>query len=109
MAGNRNTGREYTRGGENILQYQLAEMFNINPATAAKGLNILADEGILFKKRGLGMFVSPGARESILKKRRVQNLDRLLVELARESERLGVDDEEIIRMYREIRQKEREE
>lgn len=90
-------------------QYQLAEMFNINPATAAKGLNILADEGILFKKRGLGMFVSPGARESILKKRRVQNLDRLLVELARESERLGVDDEEIIRMYREIRQKEREE
>ena len=99
--------------GENIpeeeriySQYQLAEMFNINPATAAKGLNILADEGILFKKRGLGMFVSPGARESILKKRRVQNLDRLLVELVRESERLGIDDEEIIRMYREIRQKE---
>ena len=37
-------------------QYQLAEMFNINPATAAKGLTILADENILYKKRGLGMF-----------------------------------------------------
>jgi GntR family transcriptional regulator len=39
-------------------QYQLAEMFNINPATAAKGINILADQGILYKKRGLGMFLS---------------------------------------------------
>ena len=37
-------------------QYQLAEMFNINPATAAKGINLLADERILYKKRGLGMF-----------------------------------------------------
>ena len=39
-------------------QYQLAEMFNINPATAAKGINILADEKVLYKKRGLGMFVA---------------------------------------------------
>ena len=53
-------------------QYQLAEMFNINPATAGKGLNILADENILYKKRGLGMFVSPEAREIILEKRKNQ-------------------------------------
>ena len=43
-------------------QYQLADMFVINPATAAKGLNILVDENILYKKRGLGMFVSPKAK-----------------------------------------------
>jgi DNA-binding transcriptional regulator YhcF (GntR family) len=49
-------------------QYQLAEMFNINPATAAKGINILADQGILYKKRGLGMFLSTDAKEKYLDK-----------------------------------------
>ena len=39
-------------------QYQLADMFTVNPATAAKGLNILLEENIVYKKRGLGMFVS---------------------------------------------------
>jgi len=90
-------------------QYQLADMFNINPATAARGLNILADEKVLYKKRGLGMFVSPGARELILEKRKVKNLGRLLVELVKESERLGIDDEEIIRMYKKVRRQERKE
>ena len=56
-------------------QYQLADMFNINPATAAKGLNILADESILYKKRGLGMFVSTDAKEMILTKRKNQTFE----------------------------------
>ena len=38
---------------------ELARSFNINPATAAKGINLLVSEGILYKKRGVGMFVSP--------------------------------------------------
>ncbi|MBU7005976.1 DNA-binding transcriptional regulator YhcF (GntR family) [Peptococcaceae bacterium DYL19] len=81
-------------------QYQLAEMFNINPATAAKGLNILADEKILYKKRGLGMFVSPKAKESILEKRKNQMLKNLVLELVTEAERLGVDENELISMIR---------
>lgn len=45
--------------GEKVhSQYTLADMFTINPATAAKGLNILSDQNILFNKRGLGKFVS---------------------------------------------------
>jgi len=52
-------------------------MFNINPATAAKGLNILADEGILYKKRGLGMFASPSAKEMILTKRKECKLSKI--------------------------------
>lgn len=44
-------------------QYQLAELFNINPATAGKGLTILLEEQLLYKKRGLGMFVATDAKD----------------------------------------------
>lgn len=49
---------------------ELTKQYTINPATAAKGISLLVAEGILYKKRGIGMFVSPGAREQILEKRR---------------------------------------
>ncbi len=89
-------------------QYQLAEMFNINPATAAKGLNILADEGILYKRRGLGMFVSPRAKEKILKKRKNDTLRQLVWELVTESEHLGVEEEELFKMIREVKEEGRD-
>ncbi len=82
-------------------QYQLAEMLNINPATAAKGLNILADEEIVYKKRGLGMFVSETAREIILKKRKDQTLATLLKELVKEAKFLNVPQEELISMVKQ--------
>src|SRR6266496_786143 len=41
---------------------QFASFYQINPATAAKGVNLLVDQGMLYKKRGLGMYVAPGAR-----------------------------------------------
>ena len=49
---------------------ELAAFHRINPATAAKGLNQLVDEGVLYKRRGIGMFVATGARERLLKRRR---------------------------------------
>jgi GntR family transcriptional regulator len=84
-------------------QYQLAEMLNINPATAAKGLNILADENILYKKRGLGMFVSAEGKEIITAKRRNQTLKSLVAELVREAEHLQVTEEELITMIQEAK------
>ncbi len=81
-------------------QYQLAEMFNINPATAAKGLNILANENIIYKKRGLGMFVETNAKEIILQKRREKVLKPLVWELIMEAERLDVTEYELIGMIR---------
>jgi len=81
-------------------QYQLAEIFNINPATAAKGLNILADEQILYKKRGLGMFVANSAKEMILAKRKNQTLKRLVQEIVLEAGRLQVSKEELIEMIK---------
>lgn len=79
-------------------QYQLAEMFNVNPATAAKGLNILVDEKILYKKRGLGMFVFPHAQKAIRSKRIKRNLEQLVLELVTEARRLGISGDELIDM-----------
>ena len=49
---------------------ELARGYNINPATAAKGLNLLAADGILYKRRGIGMFVAKGAEEAVRRKRK---------------------------------------
>lgn len=85
-------------GEKMYSQYQLADMFNINPATAAKGLSILTEEGILYKKRGLGMFVSQDARAGILSKRRNETLKRLVFELVVEAQRLDVQENELMDM-----------
>lgn len=82
-------------------QYQLAEMFNINPATAAKGINILADQGILYKKRGLGMFLSPEAKEKIRDKHKNHTLKKLVEEVVFEAQLLGVTEAELISMIRD--------
>ncbi|MBS4196859.1 GntR family transcriptional regulator [Lederbergia citri] len=90
-------------------QYQLAELFNINPATAAKGLNILVDEQILYKKRGLGMFVAEGALARILDKRKNETLKELVNALVIEAKRLNVSEEELIKMIQETSRKRSEE
>ncbi|GGA41935.1 GntR family transcriptional regulator [Psychrobacillus lasiicapitis] len=81
-------------------QYQLAELFNINPATAAKGLTILVEEQILYKKRGLGMFVAPEAKNMVLEKRRSETLTRMARELVLEARRLSVTEEELIQLIK---------
>lgn len=86
-------------------QYQLADMFNINPATAAKGLNILADEEILYKKRGLGKFVSNKAEQIILTKRKNQTLKKLINDLVIEAERLRVSEEELVQLIKAANRK----
>ncbi|MFB4167917.1 GntR family transcriptional regulator [Virgibacillus sp. JSM 102003] len=83
-------------------QYKLAEMFNINPATAAKGLNLLFEQEILYNKRGLGKFVSTNARKIILDKRKNQTLKGLIQEVVLESERLDVSEEEVIEMIKSV-------
>ena len=102
--------RETLKEEERIYsQYQLADMFNINPATAAKGLNILADENIVYKKRGLGMYVTANARQCILAKHKTHVLSRLIKELILEAKRLNVDEQELVRMLQEEKRKIEEE
>ena len=70
---------------------ELARAFNINPATAAKGINLLVDEGLLYKRRGIGMFVAPGAAEELRK-----DFARTQVKaFVREAKRLGLTQQEL--------------
>lgn len=79
---------------------ELARGYNINPATAAKGLNLLASEGILYKRRGIGMFVAPGAAQAVARKRRDAFFDSYIRPLVRESRSLGLSGEELVDMVR---------
>ena len=77
---------------------ELAKLYAINPATAAKGVNLLVDEGILYKKRGIGMFVAAGAKEAIRKKRREHFFEDYVKAMLAEAANLGISKEELIEM-----------
>lgn len=77
---------------------QLATMYRINPATAAKGLNMLTSEGILYKKRGIGMFVATGAVEKIRSKRKTAFYEKFIVPLLNEANNLEISKEDLLEM-----------
>ncbi len=79
---------------------EISVNYKINPATVLKGINLLVDRGVAYKKRGVGIFVSTGAVASIRKKRQENFykdfIERLLIEAAK----LGISKEEIIELLR---------
>jgi len=77
---------------------ELARAYSINPATAAKGINLLVAEEILYKRRGIGMFVAPGAKEKVREKRKTAFLDSYIRPLVREAKSLGLSREELLTM-----------
>ena len=77
---------------------ELARLYAINPATAAKGVNLLVDGGILYKKRGIGMFVATGAKAQIQGKRREQFYDNYVKSLMAEAMSLGITKKELVAM-----------
>ncbi len=78
---------------------ELAKLYAINPATAAKGINLLVEEGILYKKRGIGMFVAEGAKAAIMKKRKEHFFDDYYIKgLLSEAASLGISRKELIEM-----------
>src|ERR1017187_2367220 len=79
---------------------ELAAYYRINPATAAKGISVLIDEGLLEKRRGIGMFVAAGARTRLLAARRKQFAERYLEPLVAEASRLGIDPDELVGLIR---------
>jgi DNA-binding transcriptional regulator YhcF (GntR family) len=86
-------------------QYQISKQFSINPATAAKGINLLVQSEVLYKKRGLGMFVSKGAVEMIKRKRKKAFLSTTISSFMQEAKKLGITKEElknIIEEYKEV-------
>jgi len=77
---------------------QFASFYQINPATAAKGVNLLVDEGILYKKRGLGMYVATGARARLREKRKNQFFEQYVMTMLQEAEKLGITTEQLTEM-----------
>lgn len=79
---------------------ELARLYAINPATAAKGINILVDSGVLYKKRGIGMFVAAGAKQEIKKRRQAEFADKYIKTLLLEAESIGITKDELIAMIK---------
>ncbi|MEG2770691.1 MAG: GntR family transcriptional regulator [Oscillospiraceae bacterium] len=77
---------------------EISVTFKINPATVAKGFNLLVDEGIIYKKRGVGMFVSTGSRALLTEKRKDSFYKKYIVSLIEEAKRLDISTGDIINM-----------
>lgn len=79
---------------------EISVKYKINPATVGKGFNILVDEGIIYKKRGVGMFVSTGSKELLMEKRKERFFKDYVVTLLDEARKLDISTEDIIKMIK---------
>ena len=84
---------------------EFAAFHRINPATAARGINVLIDEGLLEKRRGIGMFVAAGARERLLSDRRLRFAQQYIEPMLAEGRRLGIDTDALVSMLRDASQR----
>ncbi|MFV0461190.1 MAG: GntR family transcriptional regulator [Actinomycetales bacterium] len=80
---------------------ELAAFQRINPATAGKGINLLVDKGVLYKRRGIGMFVATGARAAILAERRAAFAEQFVDPVLAEARRLGMAPSDLIDLVAE--------
>ncbi len=88
----------YSEGDQipSITEFSVA--YNMNPATALKGVNVLVDAGLLYKKRGVGMFVSRDAREKLAEKRKERFYRDFVEPMILEAIQLGISKSEFIEM-----------
>ena len=70
---------------------ELSTNYKINPATALKGINLLVDGGIVYKKRGIGMFVASGAVQKLKEKRQAEFYNQYILPLVQEAKRLDIE------------------
>jgi GntR family transcriptional regulator len=77
---------------------EFAAFLRINPATAGKGVGLLVDAGLLYKKRGIGMFVASGARARLVGERRERFRDQYIAPLLAEARKLDIDPAELAQL-----------
>ena len=78
-------------GDEQVMSTnQYAAYYRINPATVAKAFQQLVDEQVLYKKRGIGMFVSPTARDTLRAQRRERFFSDLVDPMVAEARNVGI-------------------
>jgi DNA-binding transcriptional regulator YhcF (GntR family) len=86
---------------------QYAAFHRINPATVAKAFQELVDDGLLYKRRGLGMFVTPGAGERLREERRARFFEDVLTPVIAEAERLAIPVDDIVDALRTLTKEDR--
>lgn len=79
---------------------EISVKYKINPATVGKGFNLLVDEGIIYKKRGVGMFVSKGSRELLMNKRKERFFNDYITTLLDEAKKLNISTDDIVKMIK---------
>ena len=79
---------------------RISTAYRLNPATVLKGMNILADQGLLAKKRGQGMFVAEGARQRLRAQRAKGTLTRLATQLADQARLLGLSRDDLVTLVK---------
>lgn len=82
---------------------QLVNFYKINHLTISKGINLLVENEIIYKKRGVGMFVAEGAKEKLLSQRKDQFLDQYLLPMIEEAKKLGLSKEDISNMMNQLK------
>lgn len=87
---------------------QLVNFYKINHVTVSKGVSQLVDEGILFKKRGIGMFVAEGAREKLILQRKETFIEDYIVPLVQEANKLHISEQEIAQLIKKVKGREEE-
>lgn len=81
----------YQAGDQVSSTTQLSQALNINPATILKGMNQLVAQGLLEKRRGRGLFVTPGAQTQLLAAHREAFYQNYVQPLVSEAQKLGID------------------
>jgi DNA-binding transcriptional regulator YhcF (GntR family) len=79
---------------------ELSQVLKINPATVRKGVNLLVEKGLVYKKRGMGMYVAEHATEHVRDDRRVKFYDDYIAPLLAEAQRLGLSRADLIEMLK---------
>jgi DNA-binding transcriptional regulator YhcF (GntR family) len=85
-----------TEGGPAYSQLIIARELRVNPATAAKGINLLVSKGILEKQRGASMVVAAGVLDNLLKERRDKGFRDLIINLVTEAVKINITENEIL-------------
>ena len=75
---------------------QYASFYRINPATAAKAFQHLVDDGLLYKKRGIGMFVSPDAPDRLRERHRERFYADVVDPMVAEAQVIGIGIDDVI-------------
>ncbi|MGM0835152.1 MAG: GntR family transcriptional regulator [Bacillota bacterium] len=82
---------------------QMVQFYKVNHITISKGISLLVDEGIIYKKRGVGMFVAEGAKEKLVQKRKDVFIENFALPMVEEAEKLGLSEHDLTDIIKNLK------